>query len=398
MFTCFDIQFLTRTLAIQSILLMALRVSIHKQVFHFNFEARTSRGPMKNRTAWFIKLWNEFDSSIFGLGECAPLEGLSKETEAEMDLLLASLESKINKQAIELPSAGFSALSDINHFQLQHQLTPDVSSICFAMETALLDLVNGGVRTLFKTDFLKGVPIPINGLIWIGGLDYMLQQIDIKIKDGFRCIKIKVGSLNFEKECDILQYIRRKYYREDIVVRLDANGAFKPEEAMFKLLDMSRFGIHSIEQPLTAGAKETKSICEQSPIPIALDEELIGVNTSGERKQLLEKLRPAYIILKPSLHGGLFACQEWTALAEELKIGWWMTSALESSVGLNAIAQFTSTYPINLPQGLGTGQIYENNIESPLTVHKGQLHYNQLINWDLSSIFPLDPDPEQTNN
>jgi O-succinylbenzoate synthase len=377
---------------------MALRVSIHKKVFQFNFDARTSRGPMKNRTAWFIKLWNEFDSSTFGLGECAPLEGLSKETEAEMDSLLASLELKINNQAIELPSPGFSALSEINDFLLQYQLTSDVSSICFGMETALLDLANGGVRTLFKTDFLKGVPIPINGLIWIGGLDYMLQQIDIKIKDGFRCIKIKVGSLNFEKECDILQYIRRKYYREDIVVRLDANGAFKPDEAMFKLLDMSRFGIHSIEQPLKPGAKETELLCKQSPIPIAFDEELIGVNTTGERKRLLEKLRPAYIILKPSLHGGLFACQEWIALAEELKIGWWMTSALESSVGLNAIAQFTSTYSINLPQGLGTGQIYENNIESPLIVKKGQIYYNQLTNWDLSSIFPPEKESEEVNN
>jgi o-succinylbenzoate synthase len=353
---------------------------------------------MKNRTAWFIKLWNEFDSSTFGLGECAPLEGLSKETEAEMDSLLASLELKINNQAIELPFPGFSSLRDIYHFLLQHQLSTDVSSICFAMETALLDLSNGGVRTLFKTDFLKGVPIPINGLIWIGGLDYMLQQIDIKIKDGFRCIKIKVGSLNFEKECDILQYIRRKYYREDIVVRLDANGAFKPDEAMFKLLDMSRFGIHSIEQPLKPRAKETESLCKQSPIPIAFDEELIGVNTAAERKLLLEMLRPAYIILKPSLHGGLFSCQEWIALAQELKIGWWMTSALESSVGLNAIAQFTSTYSINLPQGLGTGQIYENNIESPLTVQKGQIYYNQLTNWDLSSIFPPEKESEEVNN
>jgi L-alanine-DL-glutamate epimerase-like enolase superfamily enzyme len=207
-----------------------------------------------------------------------------------------------------------------------------------------------------------------------------------------------VGSLNFEKECDILQYIRRKYYREDIVVRLDANGAFKPEEAMFKLLDMSRFGIHSIEQPLKPGAKESELLCRQSPIPIALDEELIGVSTTGEKKRLLEKLCPAYIILKPSLHGGLFSCQEWIALAQKLKIGWWMTSALESSVGLNAIAQFTSSYEIELPQGLGTGQIYENNIESPLTVQKGQIYYNQLINWNLSSIFPSEQESEEVNN
>jgi o-succinylbenzoate synthase len=367
---------------------MPLRASIHKKVFHFNFDARTSRGPMKSRTSWFVKIWEEKSSTVFGLGECAPLEGLSKETVAEMDSLLNEWASMVNNQSIELPPKPISTLLELATFLSTHGILSEFSSIRFSIETALLDLLNGGTRKIFKSEFLNGSPIPINGLIWIGGLDYMLQQIDIKIKDGFRCIKIKVGTLNFEKECDILQYIRRKYYREEIVVRLDANGAFKPEDAMFKLLDMSRFGIHSIEQPLKPGAKDTEQLCKQSPIPIALDEELIGLNSLDHKKALLERLKPAFIILKPSLHGGLLSCEEWIALAEKLKIGWWMTSALESSIGLNAIAQFTSRYPIQLEQGLGTGQIYENNIESPLYVEKGKLLYNPLKDWDLSLIFP----------
>ncbi len=373
---------------------MFLRVSIHKQAFQFNFDARTSRGPMKQRVSWFIKLWNDQHPTIFGLGECAPLEGLSKEPTELIENFLSEWEAKINLQEIELPANGFNSLQELNSFFLRSGILPDFSSLRFAAETAFIDLARGGNRTIFENDFLTGRSLPINGLIWIGGLDYMLQQIDIKIKDGFRCIKIKVGSLNFEKECDILQYIRRKYYREEIVIRLDANGAFKPEDAMFKLADMARFGVHSIEQPLKVGAKELEELCRKSPIPIALDEELIGVNSYEDRKSLLTRLRPTYIILKPSLHGGLYSCQEWIQLAESLGIGWWITSALESSIGLNAIAQFAAQYNLQIPQGLGTGLIYSNNMESPLSVGKGTLSYNQQINWDLTALFP-EPDVSQ---
>ena len=366
---------------------MSLRTSIHKKAFQFNFEARTSRGLMKERLSWFIRIWDDQRTEIFGLGECAPLEGLSKETPEQIDVMLDEWQAKVNSLSLKLP-AGVGSLKSLHEYLSINQILPHVSAITFGVETAILDLINGGSRLIFNNGFYKGSPIPINGLVWIGGLDYMLQQIDIKIKDGFRCIKIKVGRLNFEKECDILQYIRRKYYRENIVVRLDANGAFKPEEAKFKLMDISRFGVHSIEQPLRPGALEMQQLCIDSPIPIALDEELIGADTLTDKKALLERIKPAFIVLKPSLHGGLLSCVEWIQVAEQQQIGWWITSALESSIGLNAIAQFTMEYPIKLPQGLGTGTIYENNFESPLQVDKGTLFYNNQINWDLTSLFP----------
>ena len=248
----------------------------------------------------------------------------------------------------------------------------------------MLDLDQGGRHIIFDNAFAKGQPIPINGLIWMGGLDFMLQQVEIKIRDGFRCIKLKVGGIDFEKDLDIVQYVRRKYFRDNIVVRLDANGAFKLEEALYKLKELSRFDIHSIEQPIKTGSKELPELCKDSPIPIALDEELIGVAVKEEKEKLLDRIKPRYIILKPSLHGGLFGCQEWIELAEARQIGWWITSALESNVGLNAISQFAANYPITLPQGLGTGEIYINNIPSPLKVDKGRLISNSAENWDFS--------------
>jgi o-succinylbenzoate synthase len=368
---------------------MPLRVSIHKYVFQFSFEARTSRGAMQDRTSWFVKMWNDENPAAFGVGECAPLVGLSTETEAEVELCLAKIEKQINNGSIQLPSKNFTSLTELNSFLLANQIDTTISSVRFALETALLDLANGGKRIIFKTKFLEGAPIPINGLIWMSDIDEMLRQIDAKIKAGFSCIKLKVGGHDFEKECEVLQYIRKKYNSDDLVLRVDANGAFKPEEALHKLNVLAKFGVHSIEQPIKKGLPEMVDLCRQSPMPIALDEELIGVQSLEAKKDLLTRIRPAYIILKPSLHGGLGGCEEWIEIAEKNGIGWWMTSALESSVGLNAIAQFTSHYPISRPHGLGTGTIYTNNIRSPLTVEAGELFYNNQIDWDLSSIFDI---------
>ncbi|MEQ8423351.1 MAG: o-succinylbenzoate synthase, partial [Cyclobacteriaceae bacterium] len=257
------------------------------------------------------------------------------------------------------------------------------SSILFGFETALLDLIHGGDRTIFKNKFTQGQAVPINGLIWMSGMDLTLQQIEIKIQEGFTCLKLKVGGIDFEKECDILQYIRRKYFKMDITIRLDANEAFKSEEVMYKLHELSKFDIQSIEQPLKVGSPMLPELCAKSPIPIALDEELIGKNSSDEKKALLASANPHFIILKPSLHGGFSGCRDWISTAEELKIGWWMTSALESSVGLNAIAQFTAEYNNQLPQGLGTGKIYDDNFESPLSVKNGFLSYSAASSWTL---------------
>lgn len=351
---------------------MALQAVITKKVFHFNFDARTSRGRMTDKTSWFIKIFNNQRPEVFGIGECGPLPGLSPDALPELETVLEEVTRTLTgRAAIQLPDS--SSL-----------VPPGYPSVLFALETAILDLQQGGKRSIFDNAFVHGKPIPINGLVWMGDLDYMLQQTSIKISEGYRCIKIKVGGLNFEKECDILQYIRKKYFRENIILRLDANGAFKIDEALYKLNELARFDIHSIEQPVKPGSEELEELCRKSPIPVALDEELIG--KENQKEKLLKMIKPQFIILKPTLHGGLQSCREWIQLAESLGIGWWITSALESNIGLNAIAQFTASYPIQLHQGLGTGRLYEDNIPSPLRAGNGQLKYDETGLWDLSSL------------
>lgn len=361
---------------------MPLKASLQKRVFEFSFNARTSRGAMKDRISWFVHLWDDADPEVVGIGECGPLPRLSAEYTPELEAILEKLVGEINDLSVGLPmEVEPDALNKFISQLIGAEQVSRYSSFVFALETALLDLHNGGERTIFKNKFLEGHPIPINGLIWMGGLDFMLQQIEIKIRDGFTCLKLKVGGHDFEKECDVLQYIRRKYFRNNITIRLDANGAFKKDEALFKLQELARFNIHSIEQPIKAGLAEMAELCRQSPISIALDEELIGVYGSAAKLDLLTRIKPQFIILKPTLHGGLYGCAEWIRIAEQLGIGWWITSALESNIGLNAIAQFTAQYPVQIPQGLGTGMIYNNNVESPLTIQKEHLTYDDGLIW-----------------
>jgi len=376
---------------------MALKAGFHKRTFHFGFNARTSRGAMKDKTSWFIRIWDDVAPEIFGLGECGPLPGLSVEEIPNLENVLDLTIGRIMHGQLTVPRMSTSASDNLKRLNavlkeyFSDTFLQQHPAVTFALETALLDLGGGGTRTIFDNSFIKGNPIPINGLVWMGGLDFMLQQVEIKIRDGYRCVKLKVGGMDFEKENDILQYIRRKYFRENIVIRLDANGAFKMEDALYKLKQLSRFDVHSIEQPIKAGSAELPELCKTSPIPIALDEELIGVATREEKEKLLEKIRPSYIILKPSLHGGLFGCQEWIELAEARKVGWWITSALESNIGLNAISQFAANYPIAIPQGLGTGEIYTDNIPSPLKADKGLLSWDMAGKWDLLEFMPGEP-------
>lgn len=360
---------------------MPLQASLYKRTFHFSFDARTSRGSMKDKTSWFIKIWDSSSPEVTGIGECGPLLGLSPDHSPELQETIEGIVNKLNIQSLSIGQVA--DLGELNAFIVK-SLGADIvnyPSLVFAFETALLDLSNGGSKLIFNNSFNQGTPIPINGLIWMGGLDFMLQQIEIKIRDGFRCVKLKVGGTDFEKECDVLQYIRRKYFRESITIRLDANGAFKPADAPFKLRELAKFNVHSIEQPLKPGAPEMEELCMTSPIPVALDEELIGVNKREEKEALLSRLKPAFIILKPTLHGGLYSCQEWIQLAEKQNVDWLITSALESNIGLNAIAQFSAQYATNLPQGLGTGMLYTDNIESPLTVTRGLLSYDNAFPW-----------------
>ena len=217
----------------------------------------------------------------------------------------------------------------------------------------------------------------------MGKSNEMIEQVHKKVAQGFRCIKLKIGGLDFKEECDVLREIRGHYPSSDVTIRLDANGAFSADEALSKLQLLSKFEIHSIEQPIKEGQAEMRTLCEKSPILIALDEELIRHQLIDSKRQLLKDLQPSYIILKPTLHGGISGCDEWIELATSMGIGWWITSALESNVGLNAICQYTASHKISLPQGLGTGAIYQNNIDSPLTVSDGHIFYDKSKPWNI---------------
>jgi o-succinylbenzoate synthase len=338
------------------------------RTFQFNFKARTSRGLMREKISWFIKLWNTSNPSVAGIGECGPLPGLSMEAGPDFQTHLERIVNSIDSDRLEWDD-------------LQKIVPPEFPSIRFGLETAFLDLKNGGRRVIYENDFLKGVPLPINGLIWMGDLDFMMNQINQKIALGFKCIKLKVGGLDFDRECDVLDYIRKRYFRDNIEIRLDANGAFKLDDALFKLNELAKFNIHSIEQPIKAGLPEMEELCRKSPVKVALDEELIGVSGYDRKVELLKTLKPAYVILKPTLHGGFSGTEEWIRVAESNDVGWWITSALESNIGLNAICQFTGNYQISMPQGLGTGSIYSNNIDSPLKVAKGEIKFEEDCSW-----------------
>lgn len=351
---------------------MSLRLSYFKKVFHFNFKARTSRGSMTEKTSWFIRMEDQRNPEIAGLGECGPLPGLSIDHTPDLEERLTDLIDSINKSALDV--------SDVA--RLYGMIPPEMPSVLFAVETAYLDLVNGGRKVIFNNAFLTGASIPINGLIWMGEMDFMMDQINRKIAEGFQCIKLKVGGLDFERECDVLSYIRKKYFRHKITIRLDANGAFKPDDALFKLEEFARFDIHSIEQPIKPGRPEAEEVCRRSPIPVALDEELIGIHSSQGRAELLRRIKPGFVVLKPTLHGGVSGCQEWISLSESMGIGWWITSALESAIGLNAICQFTAEYHCTIPQGLGTGAIYSDNFASPLTVGDGNIFLDSARAWE----------------
>jgi L-alanine-DL-glutamate epimerase-like enolase superfamily enzyme len=349
-----------------------LEASFFKKTFHFNFRARTSRGLMKDKTSWFIKVWDSANPAVFGLGECGPLPGLSIDATPEFENVLQDVVTRLRS---------VQRLGDDAIDLLPRMVPPGFPSIRMGIETAVRDLVHGGNRIIFKNSFLRGQPIAINGLIWMDDMDIMLQQITDKIAQGYTCIKIKVGGLNFERECDILHYVRKKYFRDQITIRLDANGAFKTDDVLFKLTELSRFQIHSIEQPLKPGNEALEALCRKTPIPIALDEELIGVDAYEDKRKLLQRIKPQFITLKPTLHGGFLGCEQWINAANEEGIGWWITSALESNIGLNAICQFAGNFQHSIPQGLGTGLLYSDNFESPLETNRGTIFLNTKAQW-----------------
>ncbi|AHM58616.1 o-succinylbenzoic acid synthetase [Flammeovirgaceae bacterium 311] len=353
---------------------MHFSAKVRKHRLQFYFSAGTSRGILHFKDSWFLKLEA---AGRCGVGEAGPLAGLSPEG-TELDALWPQVLKNMDSGGIP------KTIEEV--YQLAAGAAEGVASIQFALETAMLDWLLGGEKKLFNNSFSSGAScISINGLIWMADKGTMKSRIDEKLNEGFSCLKLKIGAIDFKEELSLLAYIRSLYPAEELVIRVDANGAFSPAEAPTKLSQLAEWDLHSIEQPIRQGQYiAMQQLCRQSPIAVALDEELIGMTTTLQKQELLDKLQPPYIILKPSLLGGLAATGEWIKLAEERGIGWWITSALESNIGLNAIAQFTAQFSPELPQGLGTGKLYTNNLPSPLEVENGFLCYRQDAAWDLS--------------
>ncbi len=343
-----------------------MNATYQKYILNFKQPSGTSRGILKIKETWLITL--EKDGKI-GVGECGLFRGLSVDDVAHYEDILkwTCLNIHLGLQVL---------LDELYKFP----------SIQFGLETAFKSFNNEDPFKLFPSNFTDGTDsIPINGLIWMGSERFMKQQIKDKIKAGFSCIKIKIGAIDFQTELKLLKSIRTEFSSKDIELRVDANGAFLPSEALEKLKMLSEFQIHSIEQPIKQGQwQEMAKLCEETPLPIALDEELIGIYNVTKKQELLQTINPQYIILKPSLVGGFLGSMQWINFASNQEIGWWITSALESNIGLNAIAQWTYTLESKFPQGLGTGNLFTNNFDCPLQVKNGTLQYNNNKNWNFN--------------
>ena len=343
-----------------------MKATYFKYILHFKQASGTSRGVLIDKETWFIVL--EKDGKK-GIGECGILRGLSADDRPDYEEKLQWVCQNIHLGEAQL----WGALLEF-------------PSIQFGIEMAFLSLKSENPFVLFPSDFTNSLQsISINGLIWMGEKSFMKAQIEDKIKQGFTCLKLKIGAIDFDKEMDLLRFIRNNFDEKTIEIRVDANGAFAENEALDKINQISGFKLHSIEQPIKKMHTDTMSVlCKNTKIPIALDEELIGVFSKAEKEDLLLKIKPQFLVLKPSFVGGFLGTSEWISLAEKYNIGWWITSALESNVGLNAIAQFTFLQNNLMPQGLGTGALYTNNFDCPLKVSEGQLWYDKNMQWHFS--------------
>lgn len=328
------------------------------RLLHFKQPAGTSRGVYLTRSVWYVEI---ADGVRRGVGECAPLPQLSCDDRPDYGEVLRGVCRKVEEQQ-----------------RVDKEALRDFPSILFGLETAMRHFERGSLG-LWDTPFSRGeCGIPINGLIWMGDYKTMLHRIGEKMEAGFRCIKLKIGAIDFDDELKLIRFIRRHFSAAEVELRVDANGAFSAAEADEKLGRLAEADLHSIEQPIRAGQWEQMArLCRTSPLPIALDEELIGINDPARKRELLDVIRPRYIILKPSLHGGMSGGDEWIAEAEKRRIGWWITSALESNVGLNAVAQWCATKDNPLPQGLGTGQLFTDNVPMPLEIRRDCLWFGR---------------------
>ena len=343
-----------------------IKASYKKYILHFKNPSGTSRGILRTKETWFIVLE---ENGKTGIGETGLFRGLSIDD-------VSSYEEKLS-WACENIKLGLTDLLEV---------FIEFPSIQFGLEQAFLSLQSENKFQLFPSEFSKGKEsITINGLVWMGDQQFMKSQIKEKLNSGFSCIKMKIGAIDFDAEVALLKSIRKEFSSNEIELRVDANGAFKPKNALEKLKILSELDLHSIEQPIKQGQlQEMALLCEKTPLPIALDEELIGVFSTQEKQEVIKMVKPQFIILKPSLVGGFGGTTEWIDIAKKNNVDWWITSALESNIGLNAIAQFTHTLKNKLPQGLGTGGLFTNNFESPLEVKNGTLHYNNSKKWNFN--------------
>lgn len=348
-----------------------MRLEFAPYLLTFKEPGGTSRGVMTEKPTFLIKLYDESDPGRFGIGEAAVFPGLSPEADGNYVWKLTEL----------MANVAIGKTTDLSHH----------SSILFGFEQAILDFSNGCRGIYFPGPFTAGdKEIEINGLVWMGDFDIMIERINQKVKQGFRCLKLKIGAIDWQKELDMLRYIRNNYSAGSLTIRLDANGAFSPEDCLPKLHELAKFDIHSIEQPIKAGNSQNMAkICNESPIPVALDEELIGKGTLEERIKTLDEIKPAYIILKPALCGGFSGAAEWIEEATKRGVGYWVTSALESNVGLNAIAQWTASVNASGPQGLGTGGVFTNNFVTPVALHGDKLSFNPSVGFDYTQFDDL---------
>jgi len=345
-----------------------IKAEYRKYTLVFKRPSGTSRGIMTDKETWFLLLR---ENGKTGLGECGLLRGLSIDDRPDYEEKLSWVCGNIH--------LGKDAL---------WEKLMEFPSIQFGVEMAFQSLQSSNPFLLYPSDFTKSQnSIPINGLVWMGDESFMRQQIEAKIAEGFDCVKLKIGAIDFQKELHLLRFICQHFNEQQIEIRVDANGGFDENDCLFKLQQLAEFKIHSIEQPIQKNKHDSMSeLCKNSPIPIALDEELIGVFSTIEKEQLLQKIKPQYLILKPSFVGGFKGAKEWITLAEKYNIGWWITSALESNIGLNAIAQWTYLQNNTMHQGLGTGALYTNNIDCPLEVKNGQLWYDSSKKWDTGDL------------
>lgn len=343
---------------------MMYKAEYIKNVLQFNQAGGTSRGVLYTKPSWFIKISN--NKGDFGIGECSIIPKLSIDDVPELEDKIAEVCENIN-----------------DYSSNYHSRLKAYPALCFALEIAFKGIQNQSPYILFPSLFTANKKsIIINGLIWMGDTDEMLKRIEEKINLGFSCLKLKVGAIDFQQELALLKSIRQRFSSDDLELRVDANGAFSTDEALNKLSLLSQFDIHSIEQPIKAGQFEQMyQLCRKTPLPIALDEELIGISNILQKEHLISAIQPQYIILKPSLLGGWKASEEWINIAKNSNCGWWVTSALEANIGLSAIAQWTFMQDVSLRQGLGTGQVFSNNIESPLYLNGEELYYNPNFNW-----------------